>query len=50
LNAYVKRYNLRIPKKAKKMIKSSFEKQELSSFVDENNNDLATEDALDLLE
>lgn len=50
LNAYVKRYNLRIPKKAKKMIKSSFEKQELSSFVDDNNSDLATDDALDLLE
>lgn len=51
LHDYVHRYNLKIPKEVKKLMKGAeFEKQEWTSFVNQNNSYMCTPDALDLLD
>ena len=53
LNKYCKRYNLTIPKEAKKLIRGydkSLDKVPWSSFISDKNKHLANEDAIDLLD
>lgn len=50
LHEYVHKYNLKIPKDAKKLMRGKdFEKKPWTFFVNEKNKDLCNEDALDLL-
>ena len=51
LHEYVHRYDLKIPKEVKKLMKGKeFPKQDYKSFVNDKNKDMVDDDALDLLE
>lgn len=51
LHEYVHRYDLKIPKEVKKLMKGKeFPKQDYKLFVNDKNKDMVDDDALDLLE